>query len=231
MRQVSGQGFHHRCGTLSGALLVMCALAATLFAGGLATAKKSEPTGPRPPAQATLTGQFLVAASGMRDKRFARTVIFMLRHDERGAMGLIVNRLAAVEPAAKLLAKMLGKDAPEKDAPEDTGRSVRLHYGGPVQPAIGIFLHSAEYKGKGTVAVTDIVSITTSADILRALAEGKGPAKGFLAMGHAGWAPGQLEGELKRKDWVTVPSDERLLFDSDMESKWRRAMEKRSIDL
>ncbi len=210
---------------LFGRLLVFLTVATMLSAGG-AAAKKTEFTGPEPTTSGKLVGRLLVATPRMRDPRFAKTVIFLVHHDDRGAMGLIVNRPIAVELASKLLERMVGKDQSFDD-----GREVRIHYGGPVRPSQGIFLHSNDYSGNGTVTVTDQVSLTSNHDILRAMAKGKGPTKGFLAMGYAGWGPGQLENEILREDWVTVLPDDRLVFDDDMQSKWQRAMDKRSVDL
>ena len=175
---------------------------------------------------ASLTGQLLVAAPGMPDPRFAKTVIFMVRHDRDGAMGLVVNRVLGVETAARLAEGAgVGANGAKR------GRKVRVHYGGPVAPKRGYVLHSGEYADKGTLAVTDKVSMTGAAEILHAMAEGKGPDRGFLAVGYAGWGPGQLEGEIARKDWVVVPSDSGLVFDPDMASKWRRAMDRHGIEL
>ena len=173
-----------------------------------------------------LAGQLLVAAPSMPDPRFAKTVIFMVRHDQNGAMGLVVNRVLGVGSAARLLegagigAKGIGGNA-----------KVRVHYGGPVAPGRGFVLHSGEYAEDNTVAVTDKVSMTSAVKVLTAIAKGKGPNQGFLAVGYAGWAPGQLEGEIARKDWVVVPSDDRLVFDADMATKWRRAMDRHGIEL
>ncbi len=210
---------------LFGRLLVCLTVATMLLAGG-AAGKKTEFTGPAPTTSGKLVGRLLVAAPRMRDPWFARTVIFLVHHDDRGAMGLIVNRPIAVEPASKLLERMVGKVQSVDD-----GREIRIHYGGPVRPSQGIFIHSNDYSGKGTVKVTEQVSLTSNHDILRAMAKGKGPTKGFLAMGYAGWGPGQLENEILRKDWVTVLPDDRIVFDDDMQSKWQRAMDKRSVDL
>ena len=211
---------------LLGPLLACMAVAAMLSVGDRAEALQTELTSPETSTFGKLAGRLLVAAPQMPDPRFAGTVIFLVRHDNTGAMGLIINRPVAVEPVSRLLERLFGKDRSAGG-----GRTVRIHYGGPVQPSQGIFLHSSDYAGNGTVAVTDQVSLTYNHDILRALARGAGPTKGFLAMGYAGWGPGQLEDELRRKDWVTVSSDNRIVFDDDMESKWQRALDKLGVDL
>jgi putative transcriptional regulator len=174
----------------------------------------------------SLAGQLLVAAPGMPDPRFAKTVIFMVHHGSNGAMGLVVNHVLGVDSAARLLE---GAGVGVKDIDRDA--KVRVHYGGPVQPRRGFVLHTGDYAEESTVAVTDRVSMTAASKILRAIARGKGPDKKILAVGYAGWAAGQLEGEIARKDWVVVASDDRLVFDSDMASKWRRAMDRHGVEL
>jgi putative transcriptional regulator len=174
----------------------------------------------------SLAGQLLVAAPSMPDPRFAETVIFIVRHDENGAMGLVVNRVLGMGSATKILQ---GAGISTDGVPTDA--KFPVHYGGPVSPQSGYVLHSGDYAEKNTVQVTDRVSITTAAEILRAIAKGEGPDRGFLAAGYAGWAPKQLEGELARKDWLVVPSDEQLVFGNQMDTKWRRAMERHGIEL
>lgn len=200
--------------------------AATMLAVGVAQAAKTDTARPEPATSGKLAGRLLVAAPHMPDPRFAKTVILLVRHNDQGAMGLIVNRRIAVEPASTLVDRLIGKGRAAEG-----GRKVPIHYGGPVQLSRGMFLHSSDYAGAATVKVTDRVSLTRSHDILLDLAKGRGPSKGFLAMGYAGWGPGQLEEEMRRKDWITVSPDSRLVFDDQMESKWRRAMDKLGIDL
>ena len=206
-------------------LLACVVVALALSAGGAAT-EKAKVTGPEQTPSGMLAGRLLVASPGMRDPRFVRTVIFVVHHDDRGAMGVIVNRAVAVEKLSKLLERF-----GEKDQPVEDDRKVRVHNGGPVQPSLGLFVHSTDYSGQGTLTVTGRVSVTGGRGVLRAMAKGKGPTKGFLAMGYAGWGPGQLENEIRREDWVTVLPDDRLVFDDDMQSKWQRALDKRSVDL
>ncbi len=181
------------------------------------------------PSATGLAGQLLVASPSMPDPRFAKTVIFMVRHDRHGAMGLVINRFIGLESAARLLD---GTGGPNTGGPDPDGDAkVRVHYGGPVEPRRGFVVHSSDYAEDDTVAVTDRVSVTAATRILHAIAKGKGPNRGFLAVGYAGWAPGQLEGEIARKDWVVVPADDRLVFDSDQAGKWRRALDRHGIEL
>ena len=174
-----------------------------------------------------LAGQFLVATDTLRDPRFARTVIYMVRHDASGAMGLVVNRPVRDMPLAPLL-RQFGLD--DRGA---TG-SVRAHYGGPVEIGQGFMLHSTEYATQGTERVAGDIALTPAPGVLSALgdlARGAGPRKSLFAVGYAGWAPGQLEGEIERGAWITVPADEALLFDEDPARKWDRAMARRRITI
>jgi putative transcriptional regulator len=178
-------------------------------------------------ADQSLAGQFLVATESLRDPRFARTVIYMVRHDATGAMGLVVNRPVRDMPLAPLLRKF-GLD--------DRGvtGSVRAHYGGPVDIGQGFILHTAEYATQGTERVAGDIALTPQPGVLNALsdiARGAGPRKSLFAVGYAGWAPGQLEGEIEQGSWITVPADEALLFDDDAARKWERATARRRITI
>jgi putative transcriptional regulator len=178
-------------------------------------------------ANRSLAGQFLVATDTLRDPRFARTVIYMVRHDAAGAMGLVVNRPLQDIPLAPLLRKF-GLD--ERGV---TG-SVRAHYGGPVEIGQGFILHTAEYATQGTERVTGDIAMTPQPGVLTALsdiARGGGPRKSLFAVGYAGWAPGQLESEIEQGAWITVPADEALLFDDDAARKWDRATARRRITI
>jgi putative transcriptional regulator len=161
----------------------------------------------------SLAGQFLVATPSMEDPRFARTVILIARHNKDGAFGLIINRPAAERPLSQLL-EALG----EKGSP--VNGTVRLFAGGPVQPELGFVMHSPDYMGPQTLEVDGRVSVTMSLDILRDIATGKGPQKSLIMFGYAGWGSGQLEGEIARRSWTTVPADGKLIFDEGREKLW-----------
>jgi putative transcriptional regulator len=112
--------------------------------------------------------------------------------------------------------------------------SVRAHYGGPVEVGQGFILHTAEYATQGTERVAGDIAMTPAPGVLSALsdiARGAGPRKSLFAVGYAGWAPGQLEGEIEQGTWITVPADEALLFDEDPARKWDRAMARRRITI
>jgi putative transcriptional regulator len=151
----------------------------------------------------------------MGDPRFKETVIFVARHDETGAFGLIVNRpLGEVEYAT--VVKNMGAD------PQGIEGNMAIFYGGPVDPKRGFILHSNDYPHPPLIPVNDRYSVTISTDIILALANG---------FGYAGWGEGQLEQEIERNDWVIAPSDERILFDTKFETKWKRAFDLRFIDI
>jgi putative transcriptional regulator len=183
----------------------------------------STPAASAPP-MTSLAGDLLVASTDMRDPRFTRTVIFMLRHDRQGAQGLVINRPLGDMPITRFL---------ERLRMESTGATgmVRLHAGGPVESRNVIVLHSSDYAGDGTTPVKGGISVTIERDIIRAIAVGKGPRLSLLALGHAGWAAGQLEAEIEAGGWTRAAADEGIVFDPDYETKWERARTRRKIDL
>lgn len=204
-------------------ILRAAAFAVTLAGLGCTEAPSTEPAQSDDRNADSLAGQFLVATPSIGDPRFSGTVILMIRHDRSGAFGLVVNRSAGRGPAAKLL-EAIGIAA------EGQGQ-IRVHYGGPVQGQNGFIVHTSDRRVEKTVAVTPSIAVTTDPAILKDIAAGNGPRQHFIAFGYAGWGPGQLEGEIAQRAWVTSPADERIVFDEDMESKWRRALEARGIAL
>ena len=171
-----------------------------------------------------LAGHFLIAMPTMRDPRFARTVIYMCAHNADGAMGLVVNRLIGSLSYTELL-KQLGF---EGSGAQD---SRKVHFGGPVETSRGFVLHSADKLEEGSLLVDDEVALTSTTDILKSIVAGEGPTRALLALGYAGWGPGQLDAELQANSWLNVPADKELLFDEDLESKWTRALAKIGVDL
>jgi putative transcriptional regulator len=156
----------------------------------------------------------------MGDPRFRRTVILMVKHDKTGALGITINRPVGVRALTTLL-EALGKQAPPGAG------TVSLFAGGPVQPEAGFIVHSTEYERKETARVNEDVSVTSSLDVLADMASGKGPQKAIVAFGYAGWAPGQLEAEVARDDWLLVAADPTLVFDTARERVWDEAMARR----
>ncbi len=160
-----------------------------------------------------LTGQLLVAMPAMSDPRFERSVIYMCAHTEDGAMGLVINRELDSISFPDLLEQIGIEVAPPKDA-------IRILFGGPVEQSRGFVLHSTDYKLDGTLEVHDGIALTASVDILKAIAEGHGPAQSLLALGYAGWGPGQLEGEIQQNGWLHAPADTDLVFGIALEARW-----------
>ena len=168
-------------------------------------------------------GQLLIAMPGMRDERFFKTVIYMCAHTEEGAMGLVLNQVMDSLSFPDLL-EQLGIDE------GNAGESVPIHFGGPVEAGRGFVLHSAEYQQDATLEVDDGVALTATVDILKAIARGYGPRQSLLALGYAGWGPGQLDDEIRANGWLQAPADHELIFGGDQETKWERSIAKIGID-
>jgi putative transcriptional regulator len=203
------------------ALLALAALALpAVLCGAVA------PTAPQPSAPAarpSLAGQLLIASPDMRDPRFDHAVILVVRHDRDGALGIVINKPLGERPLAELLAAL--GETRESDA------KVPLFIGGPVQLDVMLVLHSAEYHAAGTLAVDSHLAVTGDPQILRDIATKAGPQKCLIALGYAGWAPGQLDGEMERNVWFTAPQDPALVFDADRDKVWDLAMARRTRDL
>jgi len=179
-----------------------------------------------------LDGQFLVAMPVMTDKRFARSVIYMCAHSAQGAMGLIVNQRAPHISFPQLLGQLsiTGDGSDSEDLQADL-IDLDVHVGGPVDTGRGFVLHSADYfVADSTLQIGDGVSLTATLDILKAIAGGKGPNRAILALGYAGWRPGQLESEIAANGWLHCPPDLDILFDRNLDQKYERAMSKIGID-
>jgi len=178
------------------------------------------------PGGSSLTGQLLIAMPQMQDPRFARTVIYMCAHGSEGAMGLVVNKFLDNPPVTlSTLMSQLGIAA------EGLKTDPRIHRGGPVEEGRGFVLHSADYTEDATMVIGDNVALTATLDILRAIGRGEGPKKSLLALGYAGWGPGQLDAEMQANGWLNVDADEALVFDPNSKDKWQQAIAKIGIDL
>lgn len=175
------------------------------------------------PSEGFLTGQLLIAMPGMTDPRFTQSVILVCAHSADGAMGIVVNR-PLVEPTFDDLLRQLDI------APLPPARRIHLCAGGPVENARGFVLHTADWTGEGSLRVDEVLALTASLDILKAIAGGGGPRSCLLALGYAGWGPGQLDQELGHNAWLSVPADEPIVFDDEHRTKWRRALGKLHID-
>lgn len=173
----------------------------------------------------SLMGQMLIAMPTMSDPRFQKSLIYVCAHSEKGAMGLVVNKPLHHITFDELLEQLdIGKSALRRHVP--------IHFGGPVETGRGFVLHSLDYcLQDATLRISDQVGLTATVDVIRALAGGAGPGLALLALGYAGWAPGQLEGEIRANGWLHCAADEELLFGSGVEQKWQRAMSKLGIDV
>lgn len=187
-------------------------------------AQATEHTPPRGKEGLYLRGQLLVASPDIMDPRFMRSVVYLVKHDKTGAVGLIINKVYGTGPLREFL-KGLDID------PGNVEGTINLHYGGPVSPKVGFVLHTADYEGPSTRVVNKDMAMTTELDVMQAIAEGRGPRNSLFAMGYSGWGAGQLEGEIERGDWLSAPADEALIFDNDQETKWGRVFGKAGLKL
>jgi len=189
-------------------------------------ARKSIPVSPAEAGGPWLTGQVLIAMPALTGSVFARSVIYMCAHTADGAMGIVLNQPLA-SPSFSDLLKTLGV------ASLPSARSIRMYSGGPVDNGRGFVLHTDDWTGDGSLRVDGRLALTASLDILKAIAEGGGPAQGMLALGYAGWGPGQLDREMQENAWLSAPLDEgdlALVFDADHGSKWQRALGQLGVD-
>ncbi|MBC2837051.1 YqgE/AlgH family protein [Paragemmobacter straminiformis] len=171
-----------------------------------------------------LDGKLLIAMPGMGDPRFERAVILLCAHSAEGAMGLIVNKPSPELSFAGLLEQLSIPRAP-------AGRDIRVHFGGPVERGRGFVLHSADYAGgPATMRIDARYGMTATLDILEALAQGAGPAQALLALGYAGWGPGQLEAEIRANGWLVGDAPGELVFSGDDAGKWAGALKGLGVD-
>ena len=178
-----------------------------------------------------LDGQLLVAMPTMQDERFARAVIYVCAHSSEGAMGIVINQPAQNIRFPDLLVQL--DVIPSSDLIElpDQADAVRVLKGGPVETGRGFVLHTADFFiENSTLPIEKGICLTATLDILKAIARGKGPASAVLALGYAGWAPGQLENEIQANGWLNCDADSELLFGPNIEDKYNQAMRKIGID-
>jgi putative transcriptional regulator len=178
-----------------------------------------------------LDGQFLIAMPCMSDRRFARAVIYMCAHSTQGAMGLIVNQRASHISFPELLELSIGASPKGREVVRPDLIDMDVQVGGPVDTGLGFVLHSSDYfAAESTLPINEDVSLTATVEILRAIASGTGPHRAILALGYAGWRPGQLEDEIQANGWLHCPADLDLLFDRDLDQKYQRALSKIGIN-
>lgn len=171
-----------------------------------------------------LEGKLLIAMPGMSDPHFEKSVIFMCAHSAEGAMGIIINKPVTGLSFHDLMQKLdLSVTASTPNFP--------ILYGGPVETGRGFVLHSGDYESsEATLPVSEDVSLTATLDILRAMAEGRGPEHAIFALGYAGWSPGQIEDEIRRNGWIHCDADTEILFEIGLDTKWAIALRKLGIE-
>jgi putative transcriptional regulator len=170
----------------------------------------------------SIAGRLLIATGEMKDPRFDEAVIYLVKHDSEGSLGLIINRPIAHGAIDDLL-KGFGVEG------KGSNREIVIHYGGPVSSRQGFLLHSDDVILENSIRAKDGIVMTSDTKIIEAIAMGKGPRQFIFTLGYAGWAPGQLQAELKANSWFVIAADKALIFGEDAENKWRRAMDKRQI--
>jgi len=170
-----------------------------------------------------LTHHFLIAMPNMADPYFSKSLTYICEHNEQGALGLVLTR------AVDLTLENLWEQIEIPIASPEIG-AIQVHFGGPVQTDRGFVLHAPPGQWQSTLRVNDEIALTTSKDILEAVARGEGPDKIFITLGYAGWAPGQLEHEMSLNAWLSVPAESSLIFDLPLESRFDAAMHLLGID-
>ena len=183
------------------------------------------------PEVSSLAGQFLIAMPGMTDKRFQRTVIYLCVHSEDTAMGIIINKLADNVSFSELLEHLELDALPEVDDEVHELADMHVHFGGPVETGRGFVLHSPDYQTRERTLVIDkSVCLTATVDILKAITKGKGPRRSLLALGYAGWSPGQLENEIMRNGWLHCEALPELVFSHNYEAMHGAALNTLGVD-
>lgn len=171
-----------------------------------------------------LTDHFLIAMPALEDPNFHRSVTLICQHDAHGAMGIVINRVADCT-VGELLSQL--DIATEREGLADQP----IVAGGPVQPNRGFVLHDDDREWNSTLRFGRGLAVTTSRDILAAMARGEGPQNALVALGYAGWTAGQLEAELVQNSWLTVPADQAILFHTPLEERWHAAARGLGVDL
>jgi putative transcriptional regulator len=172
----------------------------------------------------SLTSQFLIAMPNLGDPNFSHTVTLLCQHNEHGALGIVINRPSSMK---------LGEIFKQMDikASTEINTDTRVFTGGPVQPERGIIIHSPDPRWDSSLAISEDISLTTSRDILEAIAIGEGPEKSIIALGYAGWGESQLEKEMVNNAWLNTPGTQTILFDTPIEQRWNAAASQIGVDI
>lgn len=177
-----------------------------------------------------LDGKMLIAMPSMQDERFSRTLIYLCAHSSEGAMGIVVNQPASHINFADLLVQLDVVPSEERILLPKKAGAVKVLRGGPVETGRGFVLHSSDYFiENSTLSIDDGICLTATLDILKAIAGGRGPSSAVLALGYAGWAPGQLESEIQANGWLHCPADLELVFGEGTETKYDLALRRLGI--
>jgi putative transcriptional regulator len=171
----------------------------------------------------SLTGQLLLALPGIGDPRFEHAVIAMCVHEPDGAIGVGIDRVISGFSLHDLLIQLEIDPGAAPDAP--------IHHGGPVDPQRGFVLHSPDWRGEDTIDVSSRLALTTTLDVLRAIGADEGPDKWLVALGYAGWGAGQLDEEMHRHGWLTIPANDELLFETEVGNRWPQSFATAGIDV
>lgn len=179
-----------------------------------------------------LDGQLLIAMPSIVDGPFARTVVYVCAHSPEGAMGITINKPAPQITFSDLLVQLGVVSDTDSIRLPDAATGIRVQRGGPVETGRGFVLHSSDYFiENSTLPIDERVSLTATLEILKAIASGSGPENALLALGYAGWSPGQLDNEIQANGWLPCPAQPDLIFDRDLDSKYQRALALLGVDL
>lgn len=160
--------------------------------------------------------RLLIAMPSLTESFFSKSVVYVCAHGAAGAMGIVINQKLPDVMFGDLLSQL---QLPQSRLPEPV-----VHFGGPVETGRGFVLHTQDFMREDTVRIDDGICITGTIDILKAMAEGRGPQRSIFALGYAGWGPGQLEAEMQANSWLTAPADDDLIFSPDLPGKWESAL-------
>ena len=171
-----------------------------------------------------LSNHFLIAMPSLLDINFSQSVTYICEHDKNGALGITINKPSEVNLSELFDQLNIAYD-------NQTTNNQKILIGGPVQIDRGFILHTSEQQWSSSLNITDTISITTSQDILEAIAQNQGPDDTIIALGYAGWAPGQLENEIAENTWLSCPADEHILFHTPTDKLWEETAKLMGVDL